>query len=402
MSFKADIAPRREGDPARPAADSGKAREATGWNTENGDSGSIIEPAWEWHTSHSKRIRRLTTEDRLMEFAESKALLDSIEKLHQVIRRAARKDIREQSEELRTILSSGNGDVSYGIDTRCENIIDRWFMENPPDGGAVVICEGLGKRVYPCGVNEADAKWRILIDPLDGTRHIMYDNRSAWILTGISMNKGETTTLNDICAAIQTEVPIVLQDKGAVLKAIKRQGADLKYYDLCTGNEVKTHIALAPSAATTLENGFGVFVNVFPGTKAIISELEERVIYRLYGAAEENSALVFSEQYISSAGQLFMLMSGKYRMAVDIRGLLGGYQLARNQKLPLCAHPYDLSAALIAIESGCIIRNAYGGVLDSTMDLNTNCSWAGYANTELYKEIHPVVLEELKALSIIN
>jgi hypothetical protein len=329
-------------------------------------------------------------------------LLDSIEKLHQAIRSAARESIREQSEGLAIVSGSGNGDVSYGIDARCEKIIDRWFMEYPPAGGAVVICEGLGKLTYPYGFDESDAKWRILIDPLDGTRHIMYDNRSAWILTGIALNNGGQTSLDDICAAIQTEVPVVLQDKGAVLKAIKHQGAELKYYDLRSGNEVKTHVALTPSSAATLENGFGVFVNVFPGTKVIISELEERVLYHLYGSPEENSALVFSEQYISSAGQLFMLMTGKYRIAVDIRGLLGGYQLERNQKLPLCAHPYDLSAALIAIESGCIVRDTYGGVLNCPMYLDTNCSWVGYANAELFNEIHPIILEELKALSIIK
>lgn len=329
------------------------------------------------------------------------ALLDSIEKLHRAIRSAARESIRKQSEGLAAISGSGNGDVSYGIDDECEKIIDRWFMEDPPAGGAVVVCEGLGKRAYPTGLNESDAKWRVLIDPLDGTRHIMYDNRSAWVLTGVALNRGGQTSLGDICAALQTEVPVVLQDKGAVLKAVRHNGASLKYYDLRTGNEVKTHVALKPSAAATLENGFGVFVNVFPGTKAIISELEERVLYRLYGDPEENSALVFSEQYISSAGQLFMLMTGKYRMVIDIRGLLGSYQLKRNKKLPLCAHPYDLSAALIATESGCIVANAYGGVLDYPTDLDTNCSWAGYANAGLYKEIHPVILEELKALSVI-
>ncbi|MFA5675407.1 MAG: hypothetical protein WDA65_02695 [Christensenellales bacterium] len=332
---------------------------------------------------------------------EIRDVLDSVEKLHQIIRSTARDSIRKQSGKLRTIYGSGHGDVSYGIDDICEKIIDGWFRENPPKGGAVVICEGLGTRVYPHGLNESEARWRMLIDPLDGTRHIMYDNRSAWILTGVALNGGAKTSLGDIFAAVQTEVPVVLQDKGAVLKAVRHNGASLKYYDLRRGNEVKTHVALSPSAAATLENGFSVFVNIFPGTKAIISELEERVLHRLFGSPEENSALVFSEQYISSAGQLFMLMTGKYRIVVDVRGLMRGYQSKRGQGLPLCAHPYDLSAALIAMESGCIVKDAYGNVLDSTMDLYTNCSWAGYANAGLYKKIHPVILDELKAMSII-
>jgi fructose-1,6-bisphosphatase/inositol monophosphatase family enzyme len=340
-------------------------------------------------------------EESLVDIAEISALLDSVEALHREIRSAARAGIREQARGLAKVMASGNGDVSYGIDVISENIIDRWFTEHPPEGGAAVVCEGLGHRVYPGGTGESDAKWRILIDPLDGTRHIMYDSRSAWVLTGIAPNRGPQTTLGDICAAIQTEVPVMLQDKGAVLKAIKRQGADLKISDLSAGREAAVQAALSPSTAATLENGFSVFVNLFPGTKVVISELEERVLHRLYGSPTENSALVFSEQYISTAGQLFMLMSGKYRMVIDIRGLLRGYQEKHGQTLPLCAHPYDLSAALIAMESGCIVRDTYGGALDSPMDLNTNCSWAGYANAGLYKDIHPVVLEELKALSVI-
>lgn len=336
-----------------------------------------------------------------MGFEQCHALLDSIEKLHQSIRRAARESIMKQSETLTKVLGSGNGDVSYGIDIVCEKIIDQWFTDNPPDGGAVVICEGLGDRVYPSIQNKTNARWRILIDPLDGTRHIMYDNRSAWILTGISINNGTQTTLNDICAAIQTEVPVMMQDKGAVLKAIKRQGADLKVFDLLTQKEVVSPMTLVPSLSASLDNGFCIFVNVFPGTKTIISELEERILFRLYGHAEENTALVFSEQYISSAGQLFMLMSGKYRMVIDIRALLGNYQLNRNQALPLCAHPYDLAATLIATESGCIVKDAYGDDLNNPMDLHTNCSWVGYANNRLFEEIHPIVIEELKALSII-
>ena len=50
--FRVDMSPRREGDPARLVADSGKAREILGWSPKNDDIGKIIESAWRWHTSH--------------------------------------------------------------------------------------------------------------------------------------------------------------------------------------------------------------------------------------------------------------------------------------------------------------------------------------------------------------
>lgn len=50
--FRVDMAPRREGDPARLVADSSKARKTLRWSPKNDDIGKIIESAWNWHTSH--------------------------------------------------------------------------------------------------------------------------------------------------------------------------------------------------------------------------------------------------------------------------------------------------------------------------------------------------------------
>ncbi len=50
--FKVDIAPRREGDPARLVADSGRARRLLGWCPKKEDLSVIIESAWKWHMGH--------------------------------------------------------------------------------------------------------------------------------------------------------------------------------------------------------------------------------------------------------------------------------------------------------------------------------------------------------------
>ncbi len=50
--FRVDMEPRREGDPARLVADSGKARQLLGWSPKKDDLGVIIESAWKWHTGH--------------------------------------------------------------------------------------------------------------------------------------------------------------------------------------------------------------------------------------------------------------------------------------------------------------------------------------------------------------
>lgn len=50
--IKAEIAPRRAGDPSRLVADAKKAREVLGWNPQFPEIEKIIESAWTWHEAH--------------------------------------------------------------------------------------------------------------------------------------------------------------------------------------------------------------------------------------------------------------------------------------------------------------------------------------------------------------
>ncbi len=50
--IKAEIAPRRAGDPAVLIASSDKAKEILGWEPKYASLETIIETAWKWHKSH--------------------------------------------------------------------------------------------------------------------------------------------------------------------------------------------------------------------------------------------------------------------------------------------------------------------------------------------------------------
>lgn len=330
-------------------------------------------------------------------FDTAKQIIESLQELHLRIASAVHSTVAAQKfEENAEVVAEGNGDVTYRVDAHSEALIDNWFSANGIPGGAVVICEGLGIRTYPAGLPREDAAWRVIIDPLDGTRHIMYDNRSCWILTGIARNRGDKTSLADIVACIQTEVPPSRQDRSLVLKAVRGQGASAEEWNIAQMAKTKDAVRLRPSRAKDLLNGFAVFSSFFPGTKEIISAVEERVLERIHPMQKENDALVFSEQYICSAGQMYMLMSGRYRMVADIRAALGPYQQARGKLMPLCTHPYDLCASLIAEELGCVIVDLQGRPLHYPLDLDTNCSWLGFANSDIRDLVWPVLAEELE------
>ena len=101
----------------------------------------------------------------------------------------------------------------YAIDVVSETVIERLAEALGREQSFVLIAEGLpgGRRRIPETIDEHAATWRIIIDPIDGTRGLMYQKRSAWILTGVAPNRGDATSLGDIVLAVQTEIPLVKQ-----------------------------------------------------------------------------------------------------------------------------------------------------------------------------------------------
>ena len=88
----------------------------------------------------------------------------------------------------------------------------------------------------------------IIVDPIDGTRGLMYQKRSAWILTAVAPNRGPATSLRDIELAVQTEIPLVKQHLSDQLWAVRGGGAHAQRYNRLTGERLP--IRLRPSAAT--------------------------------------------------------------------------------------------------------------------------------------------------------
>ena len=76
-------------------------------------------------------------------------------------------------------------DTIYKIDTEVEPLLEHFCEEWGREMPLVLIAEGLedengkeGNKVFPHGKKEADAKIRVIVDPIDGTRGIMYDKRA--------------------------------------------------------------------------------------------------------------------------------------------------------------------------------------------------------------------------------
>lgn len=300
----------------------------------------------------------------------------------------------------RKVAGKGAGDVSYVLDAHAEEAIDAFFSKWDLPGGIVVVSEGLGVRSYPEGTSPDKARYRCLIDPIDGTRGIMYAMRSAWILSGIARNRGSATCLADIEMSLQTEIPVPKQTVSSVLWARRGAGATEEHWDIAGRHCLRGALPLLASTAETLQHGFCVFVNPFLGERKAITALGDRIVRSQIGETAQNEALVFHDEYISSAGQLYCIATGRYRLVADLRPRVGELLRERGRNYTLCAHPYDLCTYLVATESGCIVTDLTGHDLRYPMDTETDVGWISYANPILQKTIESRLLDEIRYLRI--
>ena len=313
--------------------------------------------------------------------------VEPLKRLHQEIRQAVVESCeRSAVEELSAIAREEEGDTIYAVDRVSEELLIEFFArEVAPTAPVVLIAEGLpsGQVTLPAGTNENDADWRIIVDPIDGTRGLMYQKRSGWILTGIARGPGPCT-LADIELAVQTEIPLVKQHLCDELWAVRGQGSSARRVNRLTGEMAP--LTLHPSTATTLAHGFAMISRFFPGSRAELAAIDDEVMAAVSGPPKPGKAQSFEDQYISSGGQLYELMAGHDRFVADLRPL---FERRRAGGAALCCHPYDLCTELIARELGVLVTNEQGSRLDAPLDVTSDVGWVGYANAALKTLVEP-------------
>ena len=325
------------------------------------------------------------------------SLLEPLRQFHENVRAAVVEATERQSlADLARVSREESSDTIYAIDVVSEALLLNFFEKLSAQHSFVLIAEGLreGRLVFPRGMEEAEASFRIIVDPIDGTRGLMYQKRSAWVLTGVALNRGSQTSLCDIVLAVQTEIPLVKQHLSDQLWAVRGEGAMAERHNRLTGERVPIH--LRPSTADSIEHGFAMISRFFPGGRVELAAIDEEIIAGALGPTRRGKALCFEDQYISSAGQLYELMAGHDRFVADLRPLMEKVVSARGERLGICSHPYDLCTARIAEEMGIAVTDLFGNPLDPPLDVTTEVGWAGYANDRIRLQIEPLLQSALR------
>ncbi len=327
----------------------------------------------------------------------SHPLLQPIRQLHAAIRTAVITACEQTSlETLSTVAEEAEGDTIYAIDRVSEAALIGFFArEVAPRFPIVLIAEGLpgGQIVLPEGTAAETAVWRIIVDPIDGTRGLMYQKRSGWILTAVAPNHGPQTSLQDVELAVQTEIPLVKQHLSDALWAVRGQGAEAVRFNRLTGTEMM--LPIRPSRAHTIAHGFAMIARFFPGMRAELAAIDEEIVLGALGPVQPGKAHCFEDQYICTGGQLYELMAGRDRFVADIRPYLEPLLAQQGRALGICCHPYDICTELIARELGVIITDGAGQPLNCPLDVHTDVSWAGYANHHIQQQIEPLLGQAL-------
>jgi fructose-1,6-bisphosphatase/inositol monophosphatase family enzyme len=318
------------------------------------------------------------------------------------IQRTIRAALSCEGECLASPVAQEGGDTIFAIDRRVESIIQSEIQGWPSDCfPLLLVAEGMGndgKRIL--GNANDTPKSTVIIDPIDGTRNIMYDKRSAWFIAAVAEYQDHGSTLGQSFASVLVELPTSKQSWCDVFTAVRDHQTIGYRMNVAAGSRMP--LVPRPSLASNLRNGFGQVSNFFPGTKILAAELMERIAERTVGKTGAGQALVFDDQYISTGGQMVELMVGHDRFCCDLRPLF--YRILERQTgntvRGLECHPYDVAGSLVAKNAGVIITDGFGKDLDYPMDVHTGVHWCGYANKALHDAIQPVILQWLREKGI--
>lgn len=301
------------------------------------------------------------------------------------LRRAARTAARAGLGAVQRPVAEGAGDLTYPLDAATETALDAWLERTARRGPLSLFSEDAGWRHRgPAGGGTGTRELagfdhggpRVVVDPVDGTRNLMADLRSAWTVVAVAPPGPGLPRLSEVELGLVAELPDARAARYRLLSARRGGGARLEERRL--DDDFLVHRApLVADADDRPDHGYFSVFRYTPAQRPALAELEARFFARLAEHEGADLRQCFDDQYISNGGQLALLALGTYRMVADLRAHLAG--AAPGQVTT--AKPYDCAGAvLVAREAGCVVTAPGGAELDFPLDAETPVSFVGWAN----------------------
>jgi len=294
-------------------------------------------------------------------------------------------------------VSQGVGDVTYHLDACCEEVITRWLWECAREGPLSLLTEDAGWRHLGPGPEGSEPVElggprpfdhggpRIAIDPVDGTRNLMADLRSAWTVISYAEPGPEQPRLADQVLGLVSELPDTRAASYRVLRASPDSACVLELRALKTQRLLGERV-VEVDEDDRADHGYFPFFRYAPELRPAIAAVEAEFFRRLAEFEGADTRHCFDDQYICGAGQTVLLALGTYRSLVDLRGFIG-------QRVGLATttgHPYDVAGAIVcARAAGCVFTDESGLDLDFPIDCVTPVNLVAWTNQHTAKRLWP-------------
>lgn len=330
------------------------------------------------------------------------ALEDLATRLAAVCRR---QQLERPTSELARVSGQGVGDTTFGIDTGPELEVARWAEELASGGPLSILTEDSGWRHLGPGRAPGTAQDlggfdhggpRVVVDPVDGSRNLMFDLRPAWAGIAAAPPGAGQPRLADLTHGVVQELGTSRHGRALRLAAAPGLGCQMSLFELTAkglGGRLEQGQLEADDEAR-VDQGFMPFFRYHPAGRPALARLEASFFERLGVHEHADLRSVFDDQYISNAGQLVLLAQGKYRMIADLRG-----DLPHPDNSPVVtSKPYDIAGAVVcARAAGAVVEAPSGAPLDVPLDAATPVSFIGYANTATRARLAPHLQAALAA-----
>lgn len=230
-----------------------------------------------------------------------------------------------------------------------------------------------------------------MVDPVDGTRNLMADIRSAWTVLSLCGPGDGQPRLSDVRMALLAELPDSRAAQFRLMGAKQGAGAWFERRDLLT-DELLERRPLATDHDDRPDHGYFSIFRYTPVMRPRLAQVEAEFFARLAKYEQADIRNCFDDQYISNGGQLALLCLGTYRMIADLRGHFAPIF----EDDVTTSKAYDCAGAiLIAREAGCRVLAPMGAPLDFPLDASTPVSFIGFVNGESAQRLGPHLWEAM-------
>ena len=308
-------------------------------------------------------------------------------------------------------VGQGAGDVTFGLDEPTERVLEEWLDEQAREGPLSLMTEDAGWRHRGPGApngpkgpgrpGPVDLEGfdhggpRIAVDPIDGTRNLMADLRSAWSVISFCGPGPSQPGLADVSLGLVGEIPDSRAALYRTLSATRGAGCRLRVNALADDARLEER-PLVCDEDDRVDNGYFPFFSYMHDLRPPLAALQADFFARLARHEQADVRSCYDDQYISNAGQLFLLAHGTYRMIVDARQWVA----RRAGQSTVTSKPYDLAGAVLcAKEAGCVLTSVDGGELAFPLDTSTPVEFVGFANSATRARLWPHLEGALQALA---